>query len=164
MENFIKNIQNNIQEYIKSIIILPEENIREGQNNFYKDEFSLLIDNNEDYLSTKWEFARLSFNPKYVYLRTRYMDLNSFFGIMDQIDDKDNIEFSLQDRGRWQYQLRILTRKINDSEYEEILNTMLISAVKNTGDKELIRTSFGVIYYYFKDQTMNEIIKKIDVK
>ena len=49
VENFIKYIQSNIQEYIKSIIILPEENIREGQNNFYKDEFRLLIDNNEDF-------------------------------------------------------------------------------------------------------------------
>ena len=36
LKNFIKNIQNNIQKYIKSIIILPEENIRKVKIIFIK--------------------------------------------------------------------------------------------------------------------------------
>ena len=77
----------------------------------------------------KIEFARLIFNPKYVYLRTRYM-VKQFLWNHGQISEKVNIEFSLQDRGRWQYQLRILTRKINDSEYGNIKYDVNFSSKK----------------------------------
>jgi hypothetical protein len=159
LKAFVENIQKSLQEINKSTLIIPEEHEREGQEGFYRDEFSFLANEGEDFLSTKYEYARLSFNPKYVYLRTRYMDMNSFFEIINKISQNENVKFSIGERGRWQYEIRILTRKVNDGEFDEIINKLLIPAVSNTGEKDLIKTSFGVIFNYFNDATWKGILK-----
>ena len=87
--------------------------------------------------------------------------MNSFFDIINQISQKENIQFSIGERGRWQYEIRILARKVNDGEFDEIINKVLIPAVSNTGEKDLIKTSFGVIFNYFKDATWKGILKRM---
>jgi hypothetical protein len=84
----------------------------------------------------------------------------SSFDILKQISQKENIKFSIGGQGPWQYEIRILARIIkNDLEFDEIIKKLLIPAVSNIGEKDLIKTSFGVIRNYLNDPTWKGILK-----
>jgi len=160
LKGFVDNIQNNLQDISKRTLIVPEERKRDSQKNFsYEDGFSFLVDEGEDFLSTKYEFLRIDFNSTYVYLKTRYLDMNSSFDILKLISQKENIKFSIGGKGPWQYEIRILASIINDLEFDEIIKKLLIPAVSNIGEKDLIKTSFGVIRNYLNDPTWKGILK-----
>tara|TARA_B110000196_G_scaffold1781_1_gene1625 strand:+ start:73 stop:1332 length:1260 start_codon:yes stop_codon:yes gene_type:complete len=160
LKGFVDNIQKNLQEISKRTLIVPEERKRDSQKNFsYEDGFSFLVDEGEDFLSTKYEFLRIDFNSTYVYLKTRYLDMYSSFDILKQISQKENIKFSIGGKGPWQYEIRILASIINDLEFDEIIKKLLIPAVSNIAEKDLIKTSFGVIRNYLNDPTWKGILK-----
>jgi hypothetical protein len=84
----------------------------------------------------------------------------SSFDILKQISQKENIKFSIGGQGPWQYEIRILARIINNNlEFDEIIKKLLIPAVSNIGEKDLIKTSFGVIHNYLNDPTWKGILK-----
>ena len=160
LKGFVDNIQKNLQEISKRTLIVPEERKRDSQKYFsYEDGFSFLVDEGEDFLSTKYEFLRIDFNSTYVYLKTRYLDMYSSFDILKQISQKENIKFSIGGKGPWQYEIRILASIINDLEFDEIIKKLLIPAVSNIAEKDLIKTSFGVIRNYLNDPTWKGILK-----
>jgi len=92
-------------------------------------------------------------------LKTRYLDMYSSFDILKQISQKENIKFSIGGKGPWQYEIRILASIINDLEFDEIIKKLLIPAVSNIAEKDLIKTSFGVIRNYLNDPTWKGILK-----
>jgi len=158
---FVENIQKNLQEINKPTIIIPEERKRENQKDFYEDGFSFLVDGGEDFLSTKFEFLRIDFNSIYVYIKTRYLDMYSCFDVLKQISQKENIKFSIVEKGPWQYEIQILASKINNLEFDEIIKKLLIPAVSNIGEKDLINPSFGVIRHYLNHPTWKGILKAL---